>query len=497
MRISVPRDPHSVKKMHMALLLVACLCVYVGTLSGPFLWDDETLVVANSAVRTFSPRAAFLRPVSGAFPAYYRPLQIVSYQLDYLLWGMRPFGFHLTNVLLHAANCLLLYWLFSRICRNRLTAYLGAFLWGIHPLLTEPVNYISSRSDLLAAFFLLLSLLFFAGGGRLRAVISAGAFACALVSKESALVFPIFLLIVSLVGRTRFRRVLPHCALAAAYVGLRLSFGYVSSGSAGVPWQHLALTDLVVIAAFVKLFFVPVGLHKNWIVWIADSLRDGRVIGAVLLFSCMAAAAVSLSRRRKDRISLLGLAWFLVMLIPSLSSVVLSLRGSAGALNTVVSEAWGYGASAGLALVCARLIRLIYRAHRAAVTVALVTAVCMLSFLTVRRNLVWAGDSARFFEETLRYHPHNAQLHYNLANAYFSRNSWELAELEYRTALEIAPAHARCLNNLCALYIRSEKFDKAMDACSRALSIDPSLVTARENLSRARAGRERLVAGRD
>lgn len=487
MRISIPRDSLSVKKMHMAILLIVCLCVYGAALRGEFLWDDETLIVTNPGIRAFSPLATFVRPFSSAFPTYYRPLQIISYQLDFLVWGMQPSGFHLTNVLLHALNCLLLYWLLCRISRNRLTAFLAAFLWGIHPLLTEPVNYISSRSDLLAAFFLLLSAFFLSGQGRAQAVLSAAAFSAALLSKESALVFVLFLIVASLSGGTScFKRILPHCALAAVYAAVRLSFSGAFPDPLRVPWQRLMLTDTVVIATYVKLFFVPVGLHKNWIVWLADSVRDGRVVGALILLSCIAGAAVSLSRRRTDRIFLFGLGWFFIMLIPSLSSVILPLAGRTGALNTVVSEAWGYCASCGLAAACARLIRRAYRVHRAAIPWMLAVLACTLSFLTVRRTLVWAGDPARFFEETLRYHPHNAQLHYNLANAYAARGAWELAELEYCTVMALAPGHARCLNNLCAMYIRREKFDKAVDACSRALAIDPGLRMAQENLIRAR-----------
>lgn len=455
------------------------------SLSGTFLWDDETLIQNNPAVVHPSVSSAFIGPLSSSFKTYYRPLQTLSFQLDFRLWGLNPFGFHLTNVLLHLGNCFLLYCLFLYLGAEGLAAFIAALLFAVHPLMTEPVNYISSRADLLMAFFLLLSMnaLFCV---RTAAVwVSLTAFALALLSKEAAVVFPLVALASgTATGRIRLKSVYPHMALAIAYVVLRLAF-QVKAVSLGIPWQRLLWTDAVMTGTAVQLFFFPVGLHKNWIVVLAGSFADVRVIRSVILLLCIVCAVVFLSRKRRSRLPVLGLLWFLIMLIPSFSSVVLTLAGKAQPRNTVLSEAWLYFASMGMVLVFAGLMTPGFVIRRKMAAGCVLALVCVLSVMTVRRNLVWAGDPAVFFEETLRYHPLNAGIHYNLANVYARRGAMAPAEREYKAALALEPQHARCLNNLCSLYLRWGKNDHAIDACNRALAIDPDLTMAQENLRRA------------
>ena len=85
----------------------------------------------------------------------YRPVVTFSYFIDYSLWHLNPAGFHLTNILLHAVNVVLVYLLVSAVSRSRTTAFLTSILFALHPILTEAVNGISYREDLLATTFFL------------------------------------------------------------------------------------------------------------------------------------------------------------------------------------------------------------------------------------------------------------------------------------------------------------------------------------------------------
>jgi hypothetical protein len=157
----------SFRRWPEAVLVAVTLLVYSGALQNGFVWDDDVLVVHNSEIRS-------LAGVPGLFARdtlpgrelgdYYRPLQTLSYAVDYQLWGLDPFGFHLTSVLIHAAAALLLYRLAARLLGAREPALAAALLWAVHPVHTEAVTYVSGRSDPLAAALMLASLLLFARG---------------------------------------------------------------------------------------------------------------------------------------------------------------------------------------------------------------------------------------------------------------------------------------------------------------------------------------------
>jgi tetratricopeptide (TPR) repeat protein len=155
------------------LLLGAVLAVYSPVLDGQFIWDDGYLVGENPLFRS---------PVFGwevfrhylyvdSLAVYYRPVQNLSFILDYWLWHDTPFGFHLTNILLHGSSAFLLYCLLRRILpsligpdiapvgrrdwSSKCVAFAIALVWAIHPIHNAAVAYISGRADSLIAFFML------------------------------------------------------------------------------------------------------------------------------------------------------------------------------------------------------------------------------------------------------------------------------------------------------------------------------------------------------
>src|SRR6266702_2626618 len=143
-------------------LLAATFAVYWQTLGHEFLltWDDQKYVTANEAVRGFT-----LAHLQTAFTTFYignyAPLQIISYMADYTLWGLRATGFIFTNILLHALNGLLYYFLVFRLGGRRLWAFLASFIFLLHPVQVESVAWIAQRKNVLAMLFFLISFLLY------------------------------------------------------------------------------------------------------------------------------------------------------------------------------------------------------------------------------------------------------------------------------------------------------------------------------------------------
>jgi len=173
-----------------SIVILVAAAVHLQTLGFPFVFDDRYLVVLNAFLReAWSPIAAFAHHFWYGTPsgtAYYRPLVVASLALNGKLLGWGPAGFHLFNLLLHAANSALVFLFLLRIAVPQRAALLGALLFAVHPATAWPVASIVARVDLLPAFFVLLAWLGLASGSP---VATGLAFLGALLCKESAIAF--------------------------------------------------------------------------------------------------------------------------------------------------------------------------------------------------------------------------------------------------------------------------------------------------------------------
>ncbi len=146
-------------RMLLGLVLLTVLA-YGNTTQNGFLWDDQPHIVENSHIRNHYYLGIVFRsdlfhsPSATAVP-YYRPMQTVSYMADYALWGLNPFGYHLTNLALHLGCVLLLTLLVEQFSQNRWLAGGVAAVFAVHPVLTNAVAYVAGRADSLAFGFML------------------------------------------------------------------------------------------------------------------------------------------------------------------------------------------------------------------------------------------------------------------------------------------------------------------------------------------------------
>jgi protein O-mannosyl-transferase len=190
------------------LLAVAALCAaavlpYLSALPGGFVFDDQSIVAKHPAVTgPFSlSHVLSARLLAGQPQALWRPLTTLSYALDWRIGSGSPLWFHVVNILLHAANTLLLAWIVRRLFRSETLALVAGLLFAVHPIHTEAVSWIAGRADLLAAFFGLLAI----GVSLERHVrwLALPALFLAVSAKESAAVFPLLILFTSWWVRTR------------------------------------------------------------------------------------------------------------------------------------------------------------------------------------------------------------------------------------------------------------------------------------------------------
>jgi Tfp pilus assembly protein PilF len=485
-----------------ALAATLALFVYFNALNNPFVYDDQDTVVANPSLADLS-NVRFILTHSP-----FRPVVNVSYAIDVAIWGLAPIGFHLTNVLLHAAIVLLLYILLRRACADARArtasiagpqpmddwlAFGGAALFAVHPLLSEAVGYISGRSELLCGLFFVSAVLLARAaterGGRRWIAVGVAAL-LALLSKEVAVALPAVLLAYDwllLPGESVARRrrmwflYAPWLAVLALAAVYRLS---VAAGPLSVDTPLLNMwTQAIVIWRYLALFFLPVGQSIMHGVHTVTSPADPTALFAVCGLAGLAGIAIGV--RRLAPLTSFGILWFLFVIAPSSSIVT---------LREAMAEHRAYLASAGVIMALAGVApssrRLSTRELPGMFALAAVTVACLiLAVLTVARNEVWA-DPVRLWREATKHAPGMWEPHYALADTLRSAGDCAGAIPEYETVVRMRPHHRDAHTNLGICLAQTNHFAEAEVAFRRALEIDPRFVRGYTNL-----GALALIAG--
>lgn len=494
---AAPPPPNAARPSGWAApLLVAALCLlaYANTLCHGFVWDDRLLVVENPDIR--SPVAAARCLLSGPFSRaggnFYRPVQLLSYLLDFSIWGINPLGFHLTNVLLHLANSLLLLSLFAALAGNRPAALTAAAVFAVHPVNTEAVAYVAGRADLLAALFMLGALRCAVGGGDRPAApwLAAALAALALLSKEGAVALPLLALLCAACAGRRDRRsrfaVALIFAATALYLGARLSlraagFGHAPSNPYPFAWRFF--TSFKVLIAYLRLIAFPIRLHMERVVAIETSPLAP---GVLLPLALVLLAAVSALAGRRSRLPLFGAAWFLAALLPYLNWFP---------LNAEMAEHWLYVPAAGVFLLAGAAAASGAGRGPARSAACLLVLACLLC-LTIRRNADWR-DEESIYAQTARLSPGSPRARYNLGNAHLAKGMFRDAASEYRASLALKPADPACRRNLGNALLGLGRTGEAIAELERAAALDPASSDTYTRLGAAygMAGRDEEAVG--
>lgn len=427
------------------LLPLAVVAAYANSFSGAFQFDDYKVIVDYPPVHTW---AGWVDDLGGL-----RPLLKLSYVLNWNAGG-DTFAFHLFNLLVHLANAGLVYALalaFGNSCGAgrdwRWPAFAAALLFALHPVHSEAVTYISGRSSSLMTLFYLSALWSYTRwtqGGAAPRWLALALFAVAAAVKESALLFPLAILVWEWACRTPWRTVAARqwpFWLASGLVGLALLLHPGYSALMLGSLRSLSLYD----GFLAQLSGASVLLGK--LLWPAALNIDPDfppIPGLVAVLPQLAGLALLLAgawhfRNTRPWISL-GLGWALVHLL---------------VLNTVfpradvANERQLYWADWGLFLVLAVELDLALARRRAWGVLALLA--CVLAAATLARNEVYRSEIA-LWEDTARKSPHKARVHNNLGYAYRLAGRNADAERAYTQALSLQPGYVKAANNLAALH---------------------------------------------
>lgn len=496
----------------MAALLLAAALPYLNTLGNGFVYDDQQQVLLNPYLRSFH----YLRPIfttsvwsflggAAGVTNYYRPLMTFAYLLCFQAFGASAFAFHLLNLLMHLGVVVMVYQVTMRLFRDRGLAVLAAFIFALHPVHSESVDWIAALTDIEVSLFFLAAFWFYLRIPRLAGArpgprwlgVQGGvlvSMALGLLSKEQALTLPVLCTLFEHFYRDdrgettvqeKAARYLPAWLLVPVYLALRVHFlGKVAP--APTAWPNISFEDAMLSAGALLFQYVgkmlwPAHLCAYYVFPSSWTVLLPEVLGGILVALLFAALFVFWWRRA--RLVSFGLVWFLITLLP-----VLNVRWMPIA---AFAERYLYLPSVGFCWMLAwaglRLWKSVNDRGRAG-RLALASTAALLALLavvrTVIRNRDW-HDDVRFYRSTLAESPDAYVMRTDLGKYYWENGQRDLAEKEWRSAAAIQPQNSIVLSNLGVLLTAQHRYDEAVSDLKQALQLAPDDTTVHVALGMA------------
>ncbi|MBI3090251.1 MAG: tetratricopeptide repeat protein [Candidatus Tectomicrobia bacterium] len=493
-----------------ALVLLLAGFTYAVTLSFAFTGDDGGVVTENTFIRSLAHLPELLS--QGYFPrageVSYRPLVTLSYMFDWALWGDRPAGFHLTNVLLHALASATLVLVTAALFGDLGLALLTGAFFAVLPAASEAVAAVAFREDLLAALFSLLAMLCILAppaarrgpaarprwGGRGPAALVF--LALALLAKEMALATPLVLALLVLRRQPPARRPPRRLAVALALeLGLYLLVRFDWRQNPTPPplpdaadgAVTMALNAVRIAVFYVLHSLVPVGASIDYSTSLHVGLRDPRALAAL---SLAALIGVGLWRAPGAGPLRLGLLWFFLALLPV---------SNLAPLHSPVAARYLYLPSSGWSLALAAAFTSAARGARARgvgrsrapagegrrrrLAVRMLVGAALLCFviLTVWQTRVWESNYTLWRFGAAR-EPGRVRGHLNFAQELQKRRRTDAARHAWLTALSIDPRQRDPYNNIGNLQRQAGNLDKAVLLYLRWLRYEPRTAETLNNL---------------
>jgi tetratricopeptide (TPR) repeat protein len=484
------------RHIQVLIIVLALAATYAASLGNDFVFDDR-YVILNNEVVTDPSRTA------GAFDVqfyqglnYYRPISLLTFALEHRLWGPNPLGFHITSLVLLIGAGVALFFTLTRLLGTdkKWVACLLALCFCLHPAVSSVGMALGARGDLLCILFLLCAFLCYLRGSVIGYAGAAVLFALALLSKETAVTFPVVLLVMELLrigpyvrgskrelkrtqnkgdgNRAVALRLLPFWAILAAYLALRkavlpgVAYGFELDGVLTIKsYLYMLQTSLL---PTVGLAYEPT--FEDWF----SPLKIG-------IFAALAAVIVALfaiTDRSRRRTVAFWLAWAAVTFLPT-ANVVFQ--------ETIYDERYAVLPALGIVVGIGLLVYYAGRrprAHMRGKAVFCVLLLACFAAITAGRGRTWSDDST-FLSQWMKTSRENPRPRHHLGIVFWKKGRTDVAAGLFADAVRLDPDYVPSLNMLgLSAYVEGDN-ETAIRHCSKAVELDPNYEAAQYNLATA------------
>ncbi|HOC91862.1 MAG TPA: tetratricopeptide repeat protein [bacterium] len=489
--------PDKIKKpVYMLALLVAVVSIYFGSIDNPFVYDDRVIIAENVNLNDIGNLKKLFNHdyfnISGE--RSYRPVATALFFIQTLVGGKNPPAFHITSILLHAANAILLFLILSSFANARATAFLASLIFALHPIQSEAVNAASFVEDPLAAFFLLAALFAHIGAKREsggfsipRLALASLFYLFAMFSKENAAVFPAVVLVYEWVSRRKSgfneiwqSRTAYFCYITVFVIFALIRFVLMANSESGAlpvyPAGSFVESAPLILSAFLKylqMFFFSSGFSLVHCVSNPDTLMTIKPILAMLFYALIFIAGLAFVK--SEKYLSFGAFFFLINMIP-ISNIA--------PIGEVIAERYFYMPSMGLSIMLAGAFMnsglKLESAKPKIMMLSFLIGLCVAFFFgakTIERNRDWR-DELYLWKSAVDVCPDSSK-----ARTGYGRRLVEIgatpsnlkeAITNLEAAVRLDPRHYEAYLALGTAYWRAGRHDEALKTYYSAYAFHPT-----------------------
>jgi protein O-mannosyl-transferase len=505
------------KQKEYGTVYKALLCAAIAALTLLVYWNvnefslinfDDDLYIYNNAMTLRGLSAETIAWAFTSLEVYnWHPLTWLAHMLDIELYGLWAGGHHISSLVLHIMNAVLIFILFNSATRSPWKSVFVALLFALHPMHVESVAWVSERKDVLSLFFMLLATFaytrYIRRGDGVSYTLVVLLFIFALMTKPIAVVFPLLLFAFDIwplrrltlfdvdehrihdYGQASWKRIIGE---KMPLLALSLGAGIItiiaqSRGGSINTIEALSIWERISHASYSYMLYIYklcVPYNLTFYYMFDRDISIFWIISSLLILTLVTALSLKLLKNKPFLLS--GWMIFVIALLPVIGIL------QAGAQN--MADRYSYIPLIGLGIIAAWGIPALATRLKVASTVPFLLGLLLLAVYSVRAHFqvqTWR-DNSTLYSHTVQIDPGNSIAYNNLGTHYLAANKLDSASLCFRNAIDASPGYAMAQYNLGLVYQEQGMSDSAVAAYARALTLQPSHFNA--SLNRGAAQRE-------
>jgi Tfp pilus assembly protein PilF len=510
--------------LYIILSLLVALA-FANSLRNEFVWDDNQLIINNPKINlslkeiplVFTTPLWKLGGVVEFQQTYYRPIASLFSVLNYKVWGLNPLGFHLTHIILHLINAIVLYrigLLLFTIQDTRCTtgeerrekdegrgtnirrpssiahhpssivnhaswiAFFAASIFAVHPVHNESVGRVAI-GEVIFGFFVILSIYFFL---KEKKYLSWFMFIFALFSKEAAVMLP-FALVILTTHREGIKKgliaLIPYMILVGVYLILRSQVvDTVFGDKVSQPIFTRILTMLVATFDYIRLLLIPYPVSPFYPARWYASIFEPKVLIAIVVLALISYLAFKM---RRDKVMLFLLSFPFVMLAPVIWRVnTFPIENE----FVYIAERYLYVPVMSFCFFASRAVIKFFGKKKWHLISLWILVIILFSVITITSNNIWRDDIT-LFSRIIKESPNALFAHINIGGAFYKKKSLNEAIQAYETVIRLNPYSKAAMNahsSIGAIYVDQGRLSEAVSEFRKVLRIDYNNAYAHNNL---------------